>query len=308
MGPTILPVELIHLILDKVVDADDTPTLKAMSLVCTWFAPHCRSSLFRWVTIEFASDSHYAEGGLYSKNEARRFQEFMAFLDAKPSIVHSIRHLILLDLSRTWSVPVGSPTWTTVSQPLCRLVARLKGLHGLEIRSEIQLDWTTFDAAIKRSIYRVFRRDSTASVAEMPHLRIAGVVNIQDVDIWTLLCSAPAVTVAHACFNLQGPNSKSFAGHSSRELLGRNPPETLRLGRSMGDNALDMVRHYPGILGRVRRLTIESLSAAAAVSQFWTVALASRETLEHLEWLLEDLAYRTQRKHSHIYWVPDIAN
>lgn len=296
-----LPLELIHLILDEVIRAEDTPTLKAMSLTCTWFSPHCRESLFRQVTIAFASDGHYREGGQYSRNEVRQFQDFMAFLDAKPAIVRSIRHLILLDLSRIWSVPIDSPTWTTVSQPLCRLLARLEGLHGLEIRSEIQLDWTTFDAAIKRGIYGVFRRGLRLSGAEMPQLRIAGVVNIQDVDIWTLVSSAPAIALAHASFNLQGPDSKSFAGLSSHELLWRSMPETLKLGRSMGDNALDMVRHYPGILGRVRRLTIESLSAAAAVSQFWTVALASRETLEHLEWLLEDLAYRTQRKLSQTY-------
>ncbi|KAF8965036.1 hypothetical protein BDZ97DRAFT_810625 [Flammula alnicola] len=283
-----LPEDVLYLVLEEVITARDFSTLKAMSLASQAFLPLCRSHLFRDVTIPFASDRHYAQ----CENSSDDFAQFSSFLISSPHITQSIRRLVLSDVSgiSNWSPleeePLGNApsNWSTISAPLTRILREIEHLQTLEIRSELELDWTSFDAEVKQAIYDILQQPSCAST----RLRLSSIRNICDPDLVDFLSACTNITFAQARFSL-----KSFTSSASGAL--KISLNTVKLGRHMGVEALDWLQHYPASLAGVRRLIIESLSAAVPVSDFWAFAQGTRDSLSHLEWWFEDLAYREPR-------------
>lgn len=293
-----LPAEVIFLVLEEVLQHGDSSTLKAMSLASKAFLPLCRSKLFRDVSIKFASDRHYSQRQIDLAATSETFIQFTTFLTSNTHIIKSIRRLSLHNVSTMskWNLTPGAPLppvdqhgWSTASDPLVRLMGQVEYLQALEIRSEIELDWTTFDVQIKRSIYDLLQRSSCAFAS----LGMSSIVNIRDTDLCMLLSTSADISFSRAWFTLEGP--KSLPEPPSC-LVPRRPLETLQLDRSMVNDALDIMQYYPESFSGVRRLIMESLSSAAPVSQFWTFAQAIRETLNHLEWWFEVPASRTHRE------------
>ncbi|KAF9485075.1 hypothetical protein BDN70DRAFT_871771 [Pholiota conissans] len=343
-----LPVEVLYLILDEVILGRDFCSLKTISMVSKTFRPLCRKHLFRRIVLTFASDRHYAQN---SRDKPSSFLEFAAFLISNPHILKSVRKIVLRDISgiSSWNshltdiypgtgcnfapddvhLPTSTlvvhpypththahPKWDTIAGPLAQILGSLEHLQALEIRSELELDWTTFDAQVKDAIYSLLARPSCGAASVL----LAALHNVRDRDLLEFVKHCGDLTLANVRFSLRGLRRNVALGgfwkdgiemHEEgdsdgdddiaprllvQEIDGQPPAalHKLRLGRQVGVDAVDWLSHHPASLVGVKHLTMESLSAAVPVSDCWSFAQGTRSSLEHLEWWLEDLAFREQ--------------
>lgn len=297
---TALPAEILFLILEQIILDSDILTLKALSAVSKIFHPSCRKHLFRRISITISSDRRYDQAGQHAVDS---FLEFAEFLTSNPHVLKSIRRLVLLEVSCPPSLTLEAPSadeedvvqrWRTVAAPLTRILEGIESLQSLEIRSDAELDWASFDAGVKRAVYTLLRRTACADAA----VRLAALRGVSDADLLALVIPCADVALTQVRFDLNGTRSTSFARQRSAPSCG-NPADIkqaalcrLRLGREMGMDALDWLVHHPESLAGVRYLTMESLSCAAALEDMWKFVQGTRHALEHLEWWLEDLAFR----------------
>ncbi len=300
---TALPVEIIFLVLEQIILDDDIHTLKSLSAVSKMFHPLCRKYLFRRIIITISSDRRYIQAG---HDAVDSFLEFSEFLTSNPHVLKSIRRLVLLEVSGPPSMTLQAPSadeeditqrWRTVAAPLTRILEGIEHLQSLEIRSDAELDWASFDAGVKRAMYTLLRRTASADAT----VRLAALRGVNDADLLALIVPCADVAFTQVRFDLSGTRNTSFAwpgplpdcaspwnsADKKEAALCR-----LRLGREMGLDALDWLVHHPESLAGVRHLTMESLSCAAALEDMWKFAQGTRHALEHLEWWLEDLAFR----------------
>lgn len=338
-----LPVEVLYLILDQVILGGDFCSLKNMSMVSKMFRPPCRQHLFRRIVFTFASDRHYAQ----IRDGPTAFLEFAAFLISNPHILKSIRQVVLRDVSgiSSWTphfvvtAPASGfdfvsgdvhsstsiraprphththahPKWDMIAGPLSRILGSIEHLQALEIRSELELDWTKFDTQAKNAIYSLLARPSCATVSVL----LASLRNVRDGDLLEFVGHCGDLTLLNVHFSLRGLRRVAIPAvyardgeetHSEDEGEGEHgslvlqvtdrPPQValrkLKLGRHIGTDALDWLAHHPASLVGVKHLTMESLSAAVPIADYWAFAQGTRASLEHLEWWFEDLAFREQ--------------
>ncbi len=165
-----------------------------------------------------------------------------------PHVLKSIRRLVLLEVSGPPSMTLQAPSadeqditqrWRTVAAPLTRILEGIEHLQSLEIRSDAELDWASFDAGVKRAMYTLLRRTASADAT----VRLAALRGVNDADLLALIVPCADVAFTQVRFDLSGTRNTSFAWPGS-------PPDCaspwnsadkkeaalcrLRLGREMG--------------------------------------------------------------------------